>query len=223
MFGSFSSVETRVADVVDPGGVGDVRELRRVRGAAVSRQVRQRVGLLEHHCLGVAQGVADGVDPGIVGGVGRRAAGRVLRAVAPGNVVGDEDRDGVLQAGGGQGKPDLPRDVGVGLFPAQVAGLGCLRGGLAVEPDRGRHRLHGGDETRVLQLAALDQLQDLLHRTLSGRRHVEAGVRGERVVCGCLGRRGGEAGRERQGCGADGECGQAGEMPPESTTLHDGS
>ena len=223
MFGSALQRGHRVADVVDPGGVGDVRELGRVRGAAVARQVRQRVGLLDHHCLGVAQCLADGVDPGIVGGVSRCSAGRVLRAVTPGNVVGDEYRDSVLQAGGGQGKPNLPRGVGVSLLRALVARLGCLGGGLAVEPDRGRGCLHGGEQTRVFQLAALDQLEDLLHRALSRRWHVEAGVRGERVVCGRLGRRGGEAGCERQGCCPQGECGQAGEVPPESTSLHYGS
>ena len=213
----------RVSHVPDPGGVGDAGEVGRVRGAAVAGKVRQRVGFLEHHRLGVAEGAADGVDPGVVVGVGRRSAGRVLGAVAAGDVVGDEDRDRVLQPGGGQREPDLPGDGGVGLLRALVAGLGRLRGGLAVEPDRGRHRLHGGDQARVLQLAALDQLQDLLDRALGGRRHVEAGVRGERVACGRLGRRGGEARHECEGGGAHDECAQTGEMPPEGTTLHIGS
>jgi hypothetical protein len=69
----------------------------------------------------------------------------------------------VLQPRGDQGLPDLPRYVGVSLFRAEVAGLGSLCRGLTVKPDRRRHGLHRSDEARILDLAALDQLPDLLN------------------------------------------------------------
>jgi len=82
------------------------------------------------------------------------------------------------------------------------ATLCCLCLCFAVEPDRGRHRLHPRDQGSILALSVLEQAADLLDGARGGGRHVEARVRGEAVPAGTTGRSS-ACGR---GSGRDGEC-----------------
>src|SRR6185436_6964022 len=106
---------------------------------AVGGQQRQAVGFDDHDRLVLTEAGDETVDPSLIVVAGGGAAGRILGAVAAGDVVGDEDGDAVLvlgalddllnvlldALGGTFGEPDRLRSVDHGL---EEVGLGLVVG-----------------------------------------------------------------------------------------------
>ena len=125
---------------------------------AVGRHEREAVGLEDHDRRAVAEAGREALDPGAVVVAGRRAARRVLRAVAPGDVVGDQDGEPALAGGLVGDLPDALLD---------------LLGAATREPDRLRRVDHRLDERGVARLARGLELRHLRDAAVEGRGNVE--------------------------------------------------
>ena len=145
------------------------------------------VGLEDDDGLLVTSALRESVDPGQVVGSVEGAARRVLAAVAEGDVVSDQCRNGMLSGRLLHGLGDVLLD---------------LLGSATVEPHRLRRVDHVADQESVFEVMVLGQVGDLGECPIDGLGDEEPSTGGGRTRCGANGQ--GDRGRHEGSAAEDG-------------------